>query len=130
VFLANPNDFSRLSVCVCAWLFCWCLQVLNGDVTRDNLDGIIRSIAAALSVDPSLVEIIGVDARRQISRRAPVSITFRLFVHADKQNAISAIIESESFSNNLAMELDRQNIQATVASTGPFPVISLVGMSC
>jgi len=104
--------------------------VLNGDVTRDNLDGIIRSIAAALSVDPSLVEIIGVDARRQISRRAPVSITFRLFVHADKQNAISAIIESESFSNNLAMELDRQNIQATVASTGPFPVISLVGMSC
>jgi len=100
------------------------LQVLNGDVTKDNLDGIIRSIAAALGVDPSLIEIPGFDARRQSSRRAPVSITFRLFIDADKQKAISAIIESESFSNKLAMELGRQNIQASVASTGLFPVIS------
>ena len=99
--------------------------MLNGDVTKDNLDDITRSIAAALGVDPSLIEISGFDARRQSSRRAPVSITFRLFVDADKRNAISALIESESFSNNLATELGRQNIQASVASTGPFPVISV-----
>jgi len=97
------------------------LQVLNGDVTKDNLDGIIRSIAAALRVDPSLIEIPGLGSRRQSSRRAPVSITFRLFVDADKKNEISALIESGSFSNNLAMELGRQNIQASVVSTGPFP---------
>ena len=94
-------------------------------MTKDNLDGIIRSIAAALGVDPSLIEIPVFDARRQSSRRAPVSIPFRLFVVVDKRNAISALIESESFSNNLAMELGRQNIQASVASTGPFPVISI-----
>ena len=98
--------------------------MLNGDVTKDNLDGIIRSIAAALRVDPSLIEILG--SRRQSSRRAPVSITFRLFVDADKKNEISALIESGSFSNNLAMELGRQNIQASVVSTGPFPCYFLL----
>ena len=101
--------------------------MLDGDVSEDNLDSVVLSIAATLNVDPSLIEVSLIaipnfGARKQMSRRAPVSITFRFFVDADKKNDISALIESGSFSNNLQKELYKQNIQASVAFTGPFPV--------
>ena len=94
--------------------------MLDGDLTEDNLEGIIRSLAASLGVDPSLIEIPGFATvtRRQSSRRAPVSITFKLFVDAKKQSEISALIQSESFSNILAEALKNEEIQASVASTG------------
>jgi len=95
-------------------------MVLDGDLTKDNLEGIIRSLAAALGVEPSLIEIpvFATVTRRQSTRRAPVSITFKLFVDTEKQNEIRALIQSESFSNILAMKLDKEDIEASVASTG------------
>lgn len=88
------------------------------ELTEDNLEAIIRSLAASLGVDPSLIEIAGFPTRRQSSRRAPVSITFKLFLDAERQKEISALIESGSFSNLLAEALGKQDIQASVVSTG------------
>ena len=101
---------------------CLCVsQVLEGNVTEDNLDAIIRSIAETLGVDPSLIEIPGFSSRRQPSRRAPVSITFKLFVDAEKQKEISALIESGAFSDILAKKLNKQDITASVVSSGTVP---------
>ena len=102
--------------------YCRCiLQVLEGKVTEDNLDAIIRSIAETLGVDPSLIEISGFSTRRQPSRRAPVSITFKMFVDAEKQKEISALIESGAFSDILAKKLNKQDITASVVSSGTVP---------
>jgi len=117
--LVCRGDQSNSLVCVD---YCLCiLQVLEGKVTEDNLDAIIRSIAETLGVDPSLIEISGFSTRRQPSRRAPVSITFKLFVDAEKQKEISALIESGAFSDILAKKLNKQDITASVVSSGTVP---------
>ena len=97
------------------------LQVLEGNVTEDNLDAIIQSIATSLRIDPSLIEIPGFSTQKRPSRRAPVSITFKLFVDAEKQKEISALIESGAFSDILAKNLNKQDIKASVVSSGTVP---------
>jgi len=113
------GDQSNSLVCVDYGLFV--SQVLEGNVTEDNLDAIIRSIAETLGVDPSLIEIPGFSTRWQSSRRAPVSITFKLFVDAEKQREICALIESGAFSDILAKNLNKQDITAFVVSSGTMP---------
>jgi hypothetical protein len=97
---------------------------LEGSLDEVQLNAIRRSIAASLGVEFEMVECNGFDQmrRRQAGRRAPVSMTFTVYVDSDKQQQISDLIGSEEFSNLLRGQLDTNGITASVASVGKVQV--------
>jgi len=97
---------------------------LQGNLDEVQLNAILMSIAASLGVESVMIECSGFDQikRRQAGRRAPVSMTFTVYVDSDKQQQISDLIGSEEFSNLLTAQLDTNGITASVASVGKVQV--------
>ena len=91
-------------------------MILEGNLDEGQLRVIIKSIADTLGVPPEMVECDGFDpsGARRSSRRAPVSISFTVYVDPSQQAAVSNLIESDSFSDLLAEELIKNDISAAV----------------
>ena len=99
-------------------------MMLQGDLNEAHLGIIIKSIAESLGVDSGMVECDGFDqlSRRQVGRRAPVSMTFKVYVDSEQKNKISDLIQSDRFSELLADQLDHNDVMASVDSVGKVQV--------
>jgi hypothetical protein len=99
-------------------------MVLDGKLDETQLQNIKKSFADTLGVPPEMVECDGFDpsGARRTSRRAPVSITFKVYVDPAQQAAVSNLIESDRFSDLLAAELIKNDVAAAVTGVGKVQV--------
>jgi hypothetical protein len=73
----------------------------EGNLEECQLNAVLKSVAASLSRESEMVECNGFEQirRRQAGRRAPVIMTFTVYVESDKKQQISDFIGSEEVGN-------------------------------